>query len=95
MMMNQDASDDFVIATGLCHSVKDFLEYSFGLLDLNYNDYVEIDPDLYRPSEVHYLKGDATKAKKILDWQPEISFEDLVKDMVYSDIEANKQTNLI
>jgi GDPmannose 4,6-dehydratase len=95
MMLNQDTPDDFVIATGSCHSVKDFLQYSFGLFDLNYEDYIKIDSDLYRPCEVNYLKGDATKAHNKFGWQPEISFEDLIKDMVYSDIEANKQINLV
>jgi GDPmannose 4,6-dehydratase len=95
MMLNQDTPDDFVIATGLCHSVKDFLEYSFKLLNLNYNDYIEIDPHLYRPCEVNYLRGDSSKAQHQLGWKPEISFEELIKDMVYSDIEANKHINLV
>lgn len=91
MMLQKDSAEDFVVATGSTHTVKEFLELSFGLVNLNYEDYLEIDPSLYRPAEVDYLKGDANKARDILGWQPQISFNDLVADMVYSDIEANSK----
>lgn len=89
-MLQQDAAEDFVIATGITHTVKEFLEISFNLVNLNYEDYLKIDSDLYRPAEVDYLKGDTTKARKLLNWEPTISFKNLVADMVYSDIRTNK-----
>ena len=91
MMLQQDIAEDYVVATGTTHTVKDFLEASFGLANLNYEDYLEIDPTLYRPAEVDYLKGDANKARQSLGWKPQMSFSDLVADMVYSDIEANNR----
>jgi len=92
MMLQQDSPKDFVVSTGLTHTVKEFLEISFGLFNLNYEDYLEIDPNLYRPAEVDYLKGDSTKARDSLGWEPQISFKDLVSDMVYSDFESANQT---
>lgn len=90
LMLQQHHADDYVISTGLTHTVKDFLQASFTLVDLNYSDYVQIDPDLFRPSEVDYLQGDYTKAKYSLGWEPRVSFQELIEDMVYSDIQANK-----
>lgn len=86
MMLNKDEAKDYVIATGKTHSVKDFLQESFGCVDLDYHEYIEIDPNLYRPAEVDYLLGDATRAKVALGWTPQISFANLVKEMVYEDI---------
>ena len=86
MMLNKDEAKDYVIATGKTHSVKDFLQESFGCVDLDYYEYIEIDPNLYRPAEVDYLLGDATRAKVALGWTPQISFANLVKEMVYEDI---------
>jgi GDPmannose 4,6-dehydratase len=86
-MMLQQSPDDFVIATGVTNTVKEFLHEAFhqaGLLEESVEKYVEIDPSLFRPSEVPYLRGDASKAKKVLGWEPQISFSDLVKDMVGS-----------
>ena len=74
-------------------SVKDFLQASFNFVDLNYEDYLEIDPDLYRPAEVDYLKSDPTKAIRTLGWSPSISFNELVSDMVQSDIELYRHIN--
>lgn len=91
LMLQQDRPQDYVIATGETNSVKDFLYHSFKLFDLNYEDHVEIDPSLYRPSEVEYLKGDSSKAQSSLGWRPEITFRDLVIDMVYSDFELANQ----
>jgi GDPmannose 4,6-dehydratase len=90
LMLNQDAADDYVISTGSCHSVKEFLEKAFKLIDKDYRDYIIIDPELYRPAEVEYLKGLSAKAKQYLNWSPSIDFDQLVKDMVHSDIEAYK-----
>lgn len=86
LMLQQEVPDDFVIATGKTHSVKDFLEAAFSYVDLDWEKFVEIDPKYLRPTEVDLLCGDATKAKKVLGWEPKTSFEDLVKLMVDADI---------
>jgi GDPmannose 4,6-dehydratase len=88
LMMTQQNADDYVIATGSAYTVRNFLEKAFGFVNLDYKDYVEVDPELYRPAEVVYLKGDYSKAHKKLGWTPTTSFDDLVKDMVNSDLEA-------
>jgi CTP:phosphocholine cytidylyltransferase-like protein len=73
---------DFVIATGETHSVREFCDEAFKYVGLNYEDYVRIDPKFYRPAEVHVLIGNSTKAHNKLGWYPEISFEELVGEMV-------------
>ena len=78
--------EDFVIATGESHSVKEFVEYAFGYLGLNWQDHVKIDPRYFRPSEVDLLVGDYSKAKRLLGWQPKVKFEELVKIMVDADL---------
>ena len=85
MMLQQDVPDDYVIATGRTHTVGEFLEEAFSLYELKWEDYVEIDPTLYRPSEVAYLCGDYTKARTVLGWKPEITFKQLVKEMAEAD----------
>lgn len=86
-IMQLDYPDTFVLATGRSHTVKDFLSIAFSLIGVkDYNKYVHIDPNLYRPCEVPYLKGDATKAFNVLGWQSKISFQELVSEMVYADI---------
>lgn len=87
LMLNADKPDDYVISSGSCYSVEQFLEKAFGTLGLNYQDYYETDPELYRPAEVDFLRGDSSKAQKRLLWKPSYNFDDLVKDMVYSDIQ--------
>jgi GDPmannose 4,6-dehydratase len=87
LMLNADQSDDYVISSGSCYSVEQFLEKAFGTVGLNYQDYYETDPELYRPAEVNFLRGDSSKAHKKLLWKPSYNFDDLVKDMVYSDIQ--------
>ncbi len=87
LMLQQEEPEDYVIATGRSHSVLDFLEQAFNYLGLNYPDHLVIDRKLYRPSEINILQGDASKARKKLGWSPEVSFEDLVKEMVDSDLE--------
>jgi GDPmannose 4,6-dehydratase len=86
LMLQQEEADDFVISTGQTYKVQDFLKEAFNVVNLDFNDYVKIDPELYRPCEVNYLKGDSSKARKVLGWNPKISFKELVQDMVYSDI---------
>jgi GDPmannose 4,6-dehydratase len=86
LMLQQKEPEDFVIGTGQTRSVRDFLETAFSYVGLNYNDYLVIDDQLYRPSEVNVLQGDASKAHRKIKWRPTISFEDLVKEMVDSDL---------
>ena len=87
LMLQQDEPDDYVIASGESRSVRDFLETAFHYLGLDYHDYLVMDKDLYRPSEVNILQGDASKARKKLGWSPTVSFEELVKEMMDSDLE--------
>ncbi|MET0623316.1 MAG: GDP-mannose 4,6-dehydratase [Pyrinomonadaceae bacterium] len=86
LMMQAEEPDDYVIATGEARSVKEFLEEAFGLLDLDWREHVEIDPRYFRPAEVDLLLGDATKARTILGWEPKVSFKELVRVMVESDL---------
>lgn len=86
LMLQQDEPDDYVIATGKCHSVREFLEVAFSYVGLDYRDYIVIDKSLYRPAEVYMLQGNASKAHKKLGWTPSILFEDLVKEMVDNDL---------
>ena len=86
IMLQQEFPDDYVLATGETHSVKEFLVEAFNLVDYDYNDYTTINQNLFRPAEVEYLRGDASKAKSLLGWEPKHKFLDLVKDMVLSDI---------
>ncbi len=87
LMLQQDEPEDFVIATGETHSVRELCEIAFGHLGLDYRDFVVQDPRFYRPAEVDLLVGDASKAHKKLGWRPTISFEELVKLMVEADME--------
>ena len=87
LMLQQDKADDYVIATGETHSVKEFLQEAFSLVDLNWEKYVEIDERYFRPSEVDLLLGDATKAKEKMGWTPRTSFQELVKIMVKADLD--------
>jgi GDPmannose 4,6-dehydratase len=86
LMLQQDAPDDYVIATGDTHTVKEFCELSFGRVGLDWEKYVEVDTRYYRPSEVDHLRGDATKAEKELGWKATTKFEDLVALMVDADV---------
>jgi GDPmannose 4,6-dehydratase len=86
LMLQQEKADDFVIATGQCHTVRDFLDESFGHVGLDWNKYVEIDPRYFRPAEVDELRGDMTKAKTILKWEPKVKFPQLVSMMVDADL---------
>jgi len=86
LMMQQDKPDDYVIATGETHSVREFLEEAFGRLNMDWKKYVEIDPRYYRPAEVDLLLGDASKAKSKLNWKPKVHFRELVHMMVDADV---------
>lgn len=86
LMLQQDVPNDYVIATGTSHSVRDFVDVTFDYLGLDYRKHLVIDDKLYRPSEVNVLQGDASKAHKKLKWYPETSFEELVRKMVDSDL---------
>jgi GDPmannose 4,6-dehydratase len=86
LMMNADEPDDYVVATGETHSVREFVEKTFAYLDLDWQKHVEIDPRYFRPAEVDLLLGDATKARRKLGWEPKVGFEALVKLMVDHDL---------
>jgi GDPmannose 4,6-dehydratase len=87
LMLQQERPEDYVIATGESHSVRDFLKIAFSHVQLDYAKYLVTDDLLYRPSEVNLLQGDATKAKRKLDWAPTTSFTEMVKEMVDSDLQ--------
>ncbi|MCA9123389.1 MAG: GDP-mannose 4,6-dehydratase [Planctomycetaceae bacterium] len=87
LMLQQDAPDDFVIATGMKHSVRDFCEVAFGHVGLTWQDHVETDASLLRPADVNTLCGDPSKAQQQLGWEPEVSFAELVRMMVDADLE--------
>jgi GDPmannose 4,6-dehydratase len=91
LMLQQDEPDDFVVATGETHSVREFLELVFKEVGLPWRDYIEIDPRYLRPSEVDLLLGDATKAKEKLAWEPKTSFGELVQLMVEADWEQARK----
>jgi len=91
LMLQQEAPDDFVVATGVAHSVKELLEVAFGHADLDWQDHVVIDPAFIRPAEVEHLLGDSTKAKTILKWEPQVDFAQLVTMMVDADLERVRQ----
>lgn len=85
-MLQRDEPEDFVIATGETHTIKEFLDHAFGCIYIHdWSDYVEIDPKFYRPADVNLLLGDASKAKRMLNWSPRIRFEELVRLMVEAD----------
>jgi len=91
LMMQAEQPDDYVIATGVTHSVRDFLDAAFGYLDLKWNDYVEIDPRYFRPAEVDLLQGNSAKARRVLSWEPRVSFPEMVRLMVDHDLELAHQ----
>ncbi len=91
LMLQQDQPDDYVIATGETHSVREFLAEAFGLLDLNWENFVEYDQSQIRPAEVGLLCGDASKAKAKLGWAPKVKFKELVAMMVEHDLDLAKR----
>jgi GDPmannose 4,6-dehydratase len=94
LMLQAEEADDYVVATGETHSVREFLDETFGYLNLNWQEHVETDPRYFRPAEVDLLLGDASKARTKLGWQPKVSFKELVTLMVDHDLELAKQESL-
>ena len=92
MMLQQDKGDDYVVATGESHSVRECLDVAFGALDLDWKKYVEIDPRYFRPTEVDHLKGDPGKAMRQLGWKPKVTFKGLIEMMVKADEEDVRTT---
>jgi len=88
LMLQQDQADDYLVATGETHSVREFLERAFSYVNLNWQDYVRFDKRYLRPAEVELLIGDPSKSKQQLNWQPSVTFEELVMLMVDADLEA-------
>jgi len=91
LMLQQDAPDDYVIATGEKHSVRDFLDLAFSHVGLNWHDYVRVDQKLLRPADVNTLCGDASKAHRILGWRPTVSLPELARMMVDADMKRVSQ----
>ena len=86
LMLQQDNPDDYVIATNETHSVREFCQLAFDYVGLDWEKYVKVDEQFYRPAEVYLLKGDYSKGKKYLNWEPKVSFDELVKMMVEADM---------
>lgn len=95
LMLQQDKADDFVISTGETHSVREFVEVTFGMLGLDWKKYVEVDQRYFRPSEVELLLGDCSKARAVLKWNPRVKFKDLAEMMVNSDMQLAKQEHVL
>ena len=92
LMLQQDEADDYVVGTGETHSVQEFVERAFATVDLDWRDYVKIDPRYYRPAEVDALQADCRKARRRLGWEPTVTFEELVRLMVEADLEIVART---
>jgi GDPmannose 4,6-dehydratase len=92
LMLQQPEPDDFVVASGEAHTVREFCERAFTLLDLDYRDFVKVDECFYRPAEVDILVGDAAKARAQLGWRPEHTFDDLVREMIEADMEHESKS---
>jgi GDPmannose 4,6-dehydratase len=95
MMLQQNQPEDFVIATGETHSVKEWIELCFGLLGLDWQKFVRVDPRYFRPAEVDLLQGDSSKAQHILGWKPRVGFKDLARMMIDHDMELAEQEKLL
>jgi GDPmannose 4,6-dehydratase len=91
LMLQQGAPDDYVIATGVAHTVREFVERAFSAAGLDWRTHVEVDPRYLRPSEVDALCGDATKARRVLGWQPRVEFDELIRMMVAYDIDLARR----
>ncbi len=95
LMLQQDKADDYVVATGETHSVGEFLDEVFGLLELDWHKYVEIDPRYFRPAEVDLLLGDSTKARRVLKWEPRVTFKTLARMMTEADWKIARREKLL
>jgi GDPmannose 4,6-dehydratase len=93
LMLQQEQPEDFVVASGESHTVRQFCELAFGEVGLDYRDHVVQDEQFYRPAEVESLIGDATRARTVLKWQPEYTFPALVKDMITHDVQTMSDRN--
>jgi GDPmannose 4,6-dehydratase len=92
LMLQQNVPEDYVVATGVAHSVKQLLELAFAHIGLDYRDYVEVAQDLLRPADVYHLRGDYSKARERLVWEPDVSFERMIEMMVDSDLDLLSRT---
>jgi GDPmannose 4,6-dehydratase len=95
LILQQDKPDDFIIATGETHSVREFVEEVFGYLNMDWHKYVEVDPMYFRPTEVDMLQGDATKAAKVLGWKPKVAFRELARMMTDADMKIAEHEKII
>jgi GDPmannose 4,6-dehydratase len=95
LMLQHNVPGDYVISAGETRSVREFVEEAFALLDLDWNKYVEIDPRYFRPTEVDLLLGDSSKARRILGWEPKVTFKQLVKMMVEHDMELARSEKIL
>jgi len=95
LMLQQDEPDDFVVATGETHSVREFVDEAFAAVGRDPEDHVVIDPRYFRPTEVETLLGDPSKAKEKLGWSPKVTFAELVREMVQADYVAAQRDNLV
>ena len=95
LMLQQEKADDYVVATGETHSVKEFVQAVFTYLDIDWKQVVKVDPRYYRPTEVDQLLGDATKCREVLGWNPQVNFQDLVEMMTESDWELARNERLV
>ncbi|MCD6419984.1 MAG: GDP-mannose 4,6-dehydratase [Synergistetes bacterium] len=91
MMLQQDEPDDYVVATGETHTVREFCEKAFGYVGLDYQDYVEVSPELFRPADVEVLCGDSSKARMKLGWKPDVDFDGLIRMMVDADLKRVRE----
>jgi GDPmannose 4,6-dehydratase len=89
LVLQRDQPDDYVVATGETHSVREFLEEAFSYAGLDWKEFVVVDPKYFRPAEVDFLQGDPTKARTVLGWKPRVSFKELVRLMVDADMEGD------
>jgi len=95
LILQQEKPDDYVIGTGETHSVREFLDAAFSSVDLDWREYVEIDPQFYRPAEVELLCADPSKAREKLKWEPKVTFEELARMMVEADLKRAEQEKLL
>jgi GDPmannose 4,6-dehydratase len=92
LMLQQPIADDYVVASGESHTVREFCERAFAELDLDYRDFVKVDERFYRPAEIDELVGDASKARAVLGWKPKYTFEEMIREMVQADLDANTRS---
>ena len=95
LMLQQEQADDYVVATGQTHSVREFLDLAFKRVGLDWNKYVQSDQRYFRPADVDMLQGDASKARNVLNWKSKVDFEELVAIMIDADWELAKQEKFL